>query len=66
MTQNQVEAHTSAEHLERLRTQGQQMGWSLTDEYIFRDDGFSSARLHRPGLDRLRDRAKAGSWVECS
>ena len=59
-TQNQVEAQTSDEQLERLRARIQQAGWSLLDEHLFRDDGYSGAKLNRPGLDRLRDSAKAG------
>jgi site-specific DNA recombinase len=35
----------------------QQPDWHLADEHIYRDDGFSGAKLNRPGLDRLRDRA---------
>src|SRR5438094_9345301 len=31
--------------------------WSVADEHIYRDDGYSGATLKRPGLDRLRDRA---------
>ena len=30
---------------------------SVPEEFIFEDDGFSGASLHRPALERLRDRA---------
>ncbi len=38
--------------------------WSVADEHIYRDDGYSGATLKRPGLDRLRDRG-AMAAVEC-
>ncbi len=36
--------------------------WHLTDEHIYRDDGYSGARLNRPGLDRLRERARLAAF----
>lgn len=56
-TQRQAEAQTIEQQLERLRTHIQAQGWSLLDQHIFRDDGYSGAQLNRPGLDRLRDQA---------
>jgi len=35
----------------------EQQGWTLSEQHIYRDDGFSGASLNRPGLDRLRDTA---------
>lgn len=32
-------------------------GWTVAAEHVFRDDGYSGARLDRPGLDALRDQA---------
>jgi site-specific DNA recombinase len=34
---------------------GRRPDWVLREEHIFRDDGYSGARLQRPGLDALRD-----------
>jgi site-specific DNA recombinase len=34
---------------------GNHPDWALREEHIFRDDGYSGARLQRPGLDALRD-----------
>ena len=34
-----------------------QRGWELDDQHVYRDDGYSGARIGRPGLDRLRDHA---------
>jgi len=56
-TQHQAQAQTIEQQLERLRAHIQTQGWQLSDENIFRDDGYSGATLNRPGLDRLRDRA---------
>jgi site-specific DNA recombinase len=55
-TQNQVQAQTIEQQIERLRAYVSAQGWLLPDENIFRDDGYSGANLSRPGLDRLRDR----------
>ncbi len=54
-TSNQVHDQTIDQQLERLSAYAQTKSWILTDNAIFRDDGWSGARLRRPGLDRLRD-----------
>ena len=59
-TQRQAQAQTSEQQLEQVRARIQQAGWALPEENIFRDDGYSGATLNRPGLDRLRDKARAG------
>ena len=56
-TQRQAQADGIAQQLDRLRAHALAQGWTVSDEDIFRDDGFSGARLRRPGLERLRDRA---------
>ena len=56
-TQCQQQAQTIEQQLERLRAHITAQGWSLAEEHIFRDDGYSGAKLNRPGLDSLRDRA---------
>ena len=38
--------------------------WHSADEHSYRDDGDSGAKLNRPGLDRLRDRAAMAAF-EC-
>jgi site-specific DNA recombinase len=55
-TQRQAQAQTIEQQMERLLAYVQQEGWSLSEENIFRDDGYSGSGLNRPGLDRLRDR----------
>jgi site-specific DNA recombinase len=59
-TQRQAQAQTIEQQLERLRAHCDGHGWTLPAPYIFRDDGYSGASLHRPGLDRLREAAAAG------
>jgi site-specific DNA recombinase len=57
-TTYQVQTQTIDQQLERLQAHVQSQGWTLSDEHIFRDDGYSGARLNRPGLDHLRDAAR--------
>jgi site-specific DNA recombinase len=55
-TPNQVHTQTIDQQLDRVQQHvALQPGWDLRQEHIFRDDGYSGARLARPGLDRLRD-----------
>lgn len=37
-------------------------GWPWHEEHIFRDDGYSGASLHRPGLDRLREQVSRAAF----
>jgi site-specific DNA recombinase len=58
-TPNQVHTQTIDHQLDRVQHYvAQQPGWELREEHVFRDDGYSGARLSRPGLDRLRDAAR--------
>ena len=59
-TQRQAQTQTIEQQLERLRSYIECQGWTLAPEYIFRDDGYSGARLSRPGLDHLRDKIRSG------
>jgi site-specific DNA recombinase len=57
-TSRQHQAQTIDQQLDRLRVHvSQHPEWHLADEHIYRDDGYSGAKLNRPGLDHLRDRA---------
>jgi site-specific DNA recombinase len=56
-TPRQAQADGIAQQLERLRAHAIEQGWTVAEEDIFRDDGYSGASLKRPGLERLRDRA---------
>lgn len=57
-TQRQAQTQTIEQQLERLRTYIKEQNWTLPNEHIFRDDGYSGSRLNRPGLDRLRDKVR--------
>jgi site-specific DNA recombinase len=62
-TPRQQQHQTIEQQLERLRACiVQHPDWHLAPENIFRDDGYSGAKLHRPGLDRLRDRAALAAF----
>ena len=61
-TQRQAQTQTIEQQLDRLREQSRTQGWLWCDEHIFRDDGYSGAKLRRPGLDRLRDQVRAGAF----
>ena len=62
-TERQAEAQTIDQQVEQLLAYARQQGWPLRPEQIYRDDGYSGARLDRPALDRLRD-AVAGGEVD--
>jgi site-specific DNA recombinase len=54
---------TIAQQLERLRAHGvAQPDWHLAAEHLYSDEGSSGAKLNRPGLDRLRDRAAMAAF----
>src|SRR5215218_3722135 len=66
-----VYARVSTERQERQQTiEGQlaalcawavEQGHDLAAEHVFRDEGYSGARLDRPGLDALRDAVRDGA-----
>ena len=46
---------TIEQQIERLRGHvEEQPGWHLEEKHIYLDEGYSGAKLNRPGLDRLR------------
>jgi len=67
-----IYARVSTPHQERDQTIDSQLAvlstwcherhYDLADEHIYRDEGYSGARLDRPGLDALRDAARAGEF----
>src|SRR5256884_3972071 len=56
-TARQARAQAIEQQLDRLRAAAAERGGELDDQHVYRDDGYSGARLGRPGLDRLRDHA---------
>jgi len=62
-TERQQQTQTIEQQLTRLQAHvAQQPSWHLTEQHIYRDDGYSGAKLDRPGLDRLRDHAAFGEF----
>lgn len=59
-TEGQQSRGTIASQLEAVRAAVAAAGHDLVAEYV--DDGYSGARLDRPGLDALRDDAEAGAF----
>jgi site-specific DNA recombinase len=57
-TSRQVKLETIEQQLEMVRRHAQEQGWKLSEEDIFRDDGYSGTTLGRPALDALRDKAR--------
>jgi site-specific DNA recombinase len=53
---------TIASQVRSLQHAIHQQGWSLLPTQASLDEGISGARLDRPALDRLRDRAQPGEF----
>jgi len=60
-SESQEARGTIGSQLEALRGKMAELGHPVVHEYI--DDGYSGARLDRPGLDALRDAAEAGLFT---
>src|SRR6476660_6791481 len=60
-TERQERQQTIASQLTALRAWVVEQGHDLAAEHIFRDEGYSGARLDRPGLDALRDAVRDGA-----
>ena len=56
----QKESGTIASQTAVLRACAQQREYVVPPEWVFEDDGFSGARLDRPGLEAVRDLAAEG------
>ena len=62
-TNHQQQKQTIEQQIERLKARvATQANWRLLEEHIYRDDGYSGAKLNRPGLDRLRDQAAMAAF----
>jgi site-specific DNA recombinase len=62
-THRQMQSQSIEQQLERLQEAvAQHPDWELAPEHIFRDDGYTGAKLNRPGLDRLRDAASMAAF----
>ena len=61
-TERQEQQGTIASQLDALTRWAHEQHHDVVDAYVCVDDGYSGARLDRPGLDRLRDGAEAGAF----
>jgi site-specific DNA recombinase len=51
----QTQTQTIEQQLTSLQAELKRREIIVSDDHVYRDDGFSGAMLNRPGLDRLRD-----------
>jgi site-specific DNA recombinase len=56
----QKEEKTIASQTEALKRYAQSGGYTVPDEWVFQDEGYSGSHLIRPGLERLRDLSAEG------
>jgi site-specific DNA recombinase len=62
-TDRQQHAQTIEQQVTQLQSYvAAHAGWTVAEEHVFRDDGYSGARLDRPGLDALRDHAARAAF----
>jgi site-specific DNA recombinase len=64
-TDRQQHAQTIEQQVTQLQAfvaAHQDQGWTVAAEHVFRDDGYSGAKLSRPGLDALRDQAARAAF----
>src|SRR5207253_2746574 len=62
-TERQQHAQTIEQQVAQLRAYAAaQDGWLVDEEHLFRDDGYSGAKLDRPALDALRDQAARAAF----
>ena len=61
-TGRQERDQTIDSQLTALRQWATAQGHELRPDHVFTDEGYSGARLDRPGLDRLRDAAREGEF----
>ena len=62
-TTYQQMALTIEQQLDRLKKAiNEHPEWHLSEQHIFCDEGYSGAKLNRPGLDQLRDKAALAAF----
>jgi site-specific DNA recombinase len=61
-TTRQAQAQTIEQQLALLHPYCAAQGWSVAEQHVYRDDGYSGASLARPGLDRLRAAAAQAAF----
>ena len=61
--ERQGREQTIDRQLSALTAWAREQGHELLPDHIYTDEGYSGARLDRPGLDRRRDEAQAGTFA---
>ena len=62
-TNHQQQSQTIEQQIDRLLAEvGNHPEWNLAEEHVFRDNGYTGAKLNRPGLDRLREKAAMAAF----
>jgi site-specific DNA recombinase len=62
-TDRQQQAQTIQQQVTQLQSYvAAHQAWTVAAEHVFRDDGYSGAKLDRPGLDALRDQAARAAF----
>ena len=61
-SERQERQGTIASQLDALTRWAREQDHDVVEAYVCVDDGYSGARLDRPGLDRLRDGAEAEAF----
>jgi DNA invertase Pin-like site-specific DNA recombinase len=62
-TDRQQHAQTIEQQVTQLRTYAAARdGWTVAEEHVVGDDGYSGAKLDRPGLDALCDQASRAAF----
>ena len=59
-SERQKEEQTIASQTALLREHAEEAGYTVPEEWIFQDEGYSGALLVRPGLEHLQDLAAEG------
>src|SRR3954469_12113464 len=61
-TERQGRQQTIGSQLAALHSWATEVGHELSNDQIYKDEGYSGSRLDRPGLDGLRDAAQQGAF----
>ena len=62
-TTRQAQAQGIEQQLDRLRAAAGERGWELDDQHVYRDDGYSGARIGRPGWTGSAITRRWPSWT---
>jgi site-specific DNA recombinase len=61
-TTRQARTQKADQQIERLKAYAKQKDWTLEEDQLYLDEGYSGASLNRPGLDALRDAAATAEF----